>query len=731
MAAPIDYGDLDFTRPADKIKAVNVPDISQETFTGMKAYEDAARVGFDLYGFERTVKTAIGEVTGGIFLSHRPEDAQVFQVYRISTDPASTELERLTHFNIGTGRIISRFVSIAGEDWRGVFRAGGAIISMDFNGNEHFQLWRYWEDALYEHVLPKIDGELDNAPGKGRIERLTHDDYRYNNIIISPSNKLMAFVSNKENNTDTLAYLTRLAGSNTGATSDSTSFSLPSKLVTPLLRDGKTERWVTQSISVDDKYLLLARAYGNTYRPMFVVDVSSSEPGKLERILLPGATEREEATTAHGSFSLDPANPHVIYTVTNAYGNFDAVVSYDIDQRTVTHITTPNLGASVPVLKPIAWEVGHLSVTDACIYFIADVEGWSALYALSLSGPNKNTVVEVKLGWEGGCIDYTHNWRNGSPYELVLRLASYRSRGFVQRATLDLQTLKHTPGSNAYIDVELTPYVQAAASEVAGAVAPKLIKFRSFDGLEIPALYYHPNEGKSRVPVVIVIHGGPESQATVKHSATHGYLINELGIAVVYPNVRGSSGYGRKYMSADDVEKREDAVKDIDALVRYIGSGLFKELDSSRIAVMGGSYGGYMVFATLMHYSSKIKCGVANFGIGNWVTFLENTAPVRRANRRLEYGDESDPVIRAFLERISPLNNAEKISAPLFITHGETDTRVTVHEAVAMYKILQGALGERAQLVICEGEGHGYKQKSVIEHVNAATIDYLKRFLLS
>lgn len=111
--------------------------------------------------------------------------------------------------------------------------------------------------------------------------------------------------------------------------------------------------------------------------------------------------------------------------------------------------------------------------------------------------------------------------------------------------------------------------------------------------------------------------------------------------------------------------------------------------------------------ATLAHYSSKLKCGVSNFGISNWVTFLENTAPVRRANRRLEYGDESDPVIRAFLERISPLNNAEKISVPLFITHGENDTRVTVHEAVAMYKIVRDNPGGQAQLVICEGEGHG------------------------
>ncbi|KAH0831155.1 hypothetical protein J3R83DRAFT_13730 [Lanmaoa asiatica] len=329
--------------------------------------------------------------------------------------------------------------------------------------------------------------------------------------------RLMAFVSNKENNTDTLAYLTRLTGSNTGATSDSTPFSLPSKLVTPLLRDGKTERWVTQSISVDDKYLLLTRVYGNVHQLMFVVDISGSEPGKVERIILPGATEREEATTASGAFSLDLSNPHVAYVITNAYGDFDAVVSYNIDQRTVTHITTPNLGASVPVLKPIAWEVGHLGVTGACIYFTANVEGWSTLYAMPLSGPNRNQVVEVKLRWEEGWIAYTHNGRNGHPYELVFRLASYQSRGFVRGAILDLQTIKHTPDGNAYVDVEMTPYVQAAAPEVAKAVAPKLIKFRSFDGLEVPALYYHPNEGKSKAPVVIGIHGGPESQATVQY----------------------------------------------------------------------------------------------------------------------------------------------------------------------------------------------------------------------
>ncbi|KAF9233901.1 alpha beta-hydrolase [Melanogaster broomeanus] len=704
MAAPVNYGDLEFTRPADKIKAVNVPDIPEEIFTGMKDYEDAAR-GFDLYVLPQAT------YPGGIFLSHRPEDAQVSQVYRISTDPADTVLERLTYFDIGTGRTISSFTPIIGEDWRGVYRPGGAIMSMDFDGNEHFQLWRYWEDALCEQVLPTIDGELDNAPGKGRIERLTHDDYRYSSVIISPSNKLMAFVSNKENNTDTLAYLTTLVGSNTGATCNSTPFTLPSKLVTPLIRDGKTERWITASISLDDKYLLLTRAYGNSYQPLFVVEISGSKPGKVEQV-----------TKAIPSFSLDPTSPHLAYVITNAYGDFDSVVSYDIHQRTVTHITTP---------KPRT-RLRGLKVTDTYVCFTANIEGWSAVHVMPLTGPRKNTVIEVRLPWEGGWVAFAHNGRNGRPHELALRLASHRSRGFVQRAILDLETPKLAADGNVYIDVTMTPYVQAAAPEVKKAVAPKLIKFRSFDGLEVSAMYYHPNEGKSQAPVVIGIHGGPESQATVQYrTSTHGYLLSELGIAVIYPNVRGSSGYGKKYMSADDVEKREDSVKDIGALIDYITSDLSAELDASRIAVMGGSYGGYMVFATLTHYSYKLKCGVANFGISNWVTFLENTASVRRANRRLEYGDESNPTIRAFLERISPLNNADKISVPLFITHGETDTRVTVHEAVSMYKIVRGNPGGQAQLVICEKEGHGYKQKSVIEYVNAATIDYLKRFLLS
>ncbi|KAH7882962.1 alpha beta-hydrolase [Phlebopus sp. FC_14] len=733
MAAPVDYGDLKFTRPANQIKAVNVPAIPQRIFDGMKDYEDAAR-GFDVRGYERTVKNPAGQdVLGGIILSHRPADAQVAQIFRISVDPASTELERLTYFDIGTGRTISAFIPILGDDWRGAYRAGGAIMVMDLDGNEHFQLWRYWEDSLCPHIFPKIDGELDNSPGKGRIERLTHNDYRYSSVTISPSNKLMAFVSNKENNTDTLAYITYLVGCNTSTSLDSAPFELPSRLITPRIADGTTERWTTETISLDDKYLLLARFYGNSYRPLYLVDISGPEPGKPERVVLPGATERDEETVVSSvSFSLDLANPYVAYFITNAYGDFNAVVSYDFETRTITHITTPNLAPSIHVLRPIPWEIGSLKVTDTFVYFTANVDGWSVLYILPLFGTHKATVIETRLDWEGGWISFAHNGRNGRPHELALRLASHRARGFVRQVILDLKTVKRAADGQVYVDAGMTPYTQASVKEVKKAVAPKLIRFKSFDGLDVPAMYYHPNEGKSRVPVVIGIHGGPESQATVQYrTATHGYLLNELGIAVIYPNVRGSSGYGRQYMAADDVLKREDSVKDIGALLDYVGTGLSSELDGSRIAVIGGSYGGYMVFATLSRYSAKLTCGIANFGVAHWVNFLQNTAAVRRAVRRLEYGDETIPEIRAFLERISPLNNAEKISVPLLITHGDNDSRVTVHEAVSMFKIVCEKPGGRAELVICEKEGHGYKQKSVIEYVNAATVLFLERFLLS
>ncbi|KAH7911501.1 Alpha/Beta hydrolase protein [Hygrophoropsis aurantiaca] len=726
----VDYGDLEFTRPAKHIKAVNVPAVPQRIFDGMRTYENASR-GFIMLGYERSSKSPDGQIVeGGIILYHRPESEQVSQVYRMSTDVASTQLERLTYFDIGTGRTIATFRSIAGEDWRGFFRGGGAIMAMDLDGNEQFQLWRYWEDAFSEKTLPMIDGELDNAPGKGRIERLTNDGFKYTSVVISQSDKFMLFCSNKENKRDTLVYVTELTGSKTGAKADGAPFTLPSRLLTPTTGQGTTQ-WAVESVSIDDKYILITKIVSSSCRAMYTIDISGPEPTAPQLVTLPNSSEKlEEISNSFANFSQNTDVAHTIHVVTNAYGDFDSVVSYDIETQSVTHVTTPQ--PELNALRRISYEMESLKVTPESLLFTANIEGWTSLFVMPLSGSHKNKVIEVQLEWEKGWVTCHPNNLNGKANEVILKLSSYRSRGFVARIdiTSELRKVKVDADGNPYIPASLATYSQAAAISDPKAVEPQLIKFKSFDGMQIPAVYYHPSGGKSVVPVVIGIHGGPASQATAQYrTPTHGYLLNELGCAVIYPNVRGSSGYGKTYMAADDVEKREDSVKDIGALLDYIGETMQNELDSSRIALTGGSYGGYMVFASLTFYSSKLMCGIANFGISHWPTFLQNTAAVRRANRRREYGDETIPEIKEFLERISPINNASKITVPLLITHGETDSRVTVDEAVNMYRIVSKNVP--TELVICEMEGHGYKQKSVIEYTNAAAILFLERYLVA
>ena len=172
-------------------------------------------------------------------------------------------------------------------------------------------------------------------------------------------------------------------------------------------------------------------------------------------------------------------------------------------------------------------------------------------------------------------------------------------------------------------------------------------------------------------PVLIVIHGGPEAQATVNFNGRLNYLINELGVAVLEPNVRGSNGYGKTFLDLDNGIKREDSVKDIGALLDWIATDA--RLDAKRVMVQGGSYGGYMVLASLVHYSDRLRGGIDVVGISDFISFLNNTESYRRDLRRVEYGDERDPAVREVLEKISPLANAARIRAPLLVVHGKND----------------------------------------------------------
>lgn len=241
-------------------------------------------------------------------------------------------------------------------------------------------------------------------------------------------------------------------------------------------------------------------------------------------------------------------------------------------------------------------------------------------------------------------------------------------------------------------------------------VEPQLIRFDSFDGLSVPAFLYEPKgpaTGGPR-PVVIIIHGGPESQVRPNFSPTVQYFVNELGAAVITPNVRGSDGYGKRYLLMDNGPKREDSVKDIGALLDWIATR--PDLDANRVVVYGGSYGGYMVLASLAHYADRLAGAVDIVGISNWTTFLTNTEGYRRDNRRAEYGDERDPQMRAIFDRISPLNMTERMTRPLLVIQGANDPRVPKSEADQIVAKVRAQGGE-VWYLLAKDEGHGFRKK--------------------
>ena len=202
------------------------------------------------------------------------------------------------------------------------------------------------------------------------------------------------------------------------------------------------------------------------------------------------------------------------------------------------------------------------------------------------------------------------------------------------------------------------------------------MKWKSFDGKEITGFLYKPDPAKfaGKRPVIINIHGGPEAQYRPGFLGRNNYFINELGCAILFPNVRGSDGYGKTFLKLDNGLKREDSYKDISALLDWIPSR--PELDAAKVMVTGGSYGGFMTLAVATNYADRIRCALDVVGISNLVTFLKNTESYRRDLRRVEYGDERDPKMAEFMEKTAPLNNAQKITKPLFVVQGANDPRV-------------------------------------------------------
>ncbi len=274
------------------------------------------------------------------------------------------------------------------------------------------------------------------------------------------------------------------------------------------------------------------------------------------------------------------------------------------------------------------------------------------------------------------------------------------------------------------VDGEVTRWT--ANDEAHRYVEPTLIEFESFDGLSVPAFVYTPPAAPP-YPVLVSLHGGPESQARPRFSPSIQSFVRRLGVAVIVPNVRGSTGYGRRYLDLDNAKQREDAVRDVGALLDWVrDEGSF---DVDRVALSGGSYGGYLVLASMALYGDRLVAGIDRMGISRFVTFLAGTEDYRRDLRRAEYGDERDPEMYAYLEAISPLHRVGAIDDAMLIVQGANDPRVPRGESEQMVRALVEK-GTPVWYILARDEGHGFRKRVNRDYLARATLMFLERYLL-
>ncbi len=413
--------------------------------------------------------------------------------------------------------------------------------------------------------------------------------------------------------------------------------------------------------------LLLFHAVSTVENELYVLDIGT---GSMERI-----TSDSDGAVQHGS---------------PLWSRDGAALYYSSDRDTeFSHLRRLDLGTGKEAVlsDEIPWDVSSVqqSGDGELLLITVNEDGRTLHYTTDPLGADMQLLDLFSSG------QFSTRFHHDDPVLLVNHTDRFGvSRGY----TYDLRT------------EELTLWAGTAPPDVDDQNA-YLIRYPTFDAVDgaarlIPAFVY-PGVGDGPRPVLIEIHGGPEGQARLK--AAQGAW-QKYGITTIAPNVRGSTGYGRTYTTLDDQYLREDAVKDIGALLDWIAEQ--PDLDENRVAVMGGSYGGYMVLASLVHFSPRIRCGVDIVGVSNFVTFLENTADYRRDLRRAEYGDERIPEMREFLESISPLNNAERITSPLMVVQGANDPRVPVGES---RQVVERVRGNGLDVTYMEGanEGHGFR----------------------
>ena len=371
-------------------------------------------------------------------------------------------------------------------------------------------------------------------------------------------------------------------------------------------------------------------------------------------------------------------------------------------------------GAFTPVSAEPRWDVEDFDIAEdgGFIAYTINAAGSTRLRLLDPASGQIRTVDSLPAGIAGGL-------RIAPWGEIGLTFSSARSAS--DAFSVDPRSLAVTRWTRS----------ETGGLDVTRNVEPELIEVASFDGEPVSGFLYRPDAARfpGRRPLIVNIHGGPEGQSRPGFMGRNNYLINELGVAVFFPNVRGSTGYGKRFVSLDNgPDLREDSVRDIGAYLDRLGAD--PAIDAERIAITGGSYGGYMCYAGAIHYGDRLRGANCVVAISNFVTFLENTEAYRRDLRRVEYGDERDPAQRARLIEISPMTRVDEINIPLMVVTGGNDPRVPASEADQLIAAVR-ARGRTAWHLLGQDEGHGFARKVNQDYQFWASLLFWRETLLS
>lgn len=452
--------------------------------------------------------------------------------------------------------------------------------------------------------------------------------------------------------------------------------------------------WMPTDWFPDDKKILVLERVSANQSYLWLVDAATGE----KKLLTPKGGSEEIAYNG-ARFSKDGKG---IFLTTDRDFEFLRLSYVDLASMQPTYLTSN-----------IKWDVEGFDLSDdgSTIAFATDEDGISKLYVLDTATRKYRPVTNVPTGVIGDL-----KFRKDSR-DLGFTLSSAKSPSDVY--SLDVNTNR----------LDRWTYSETGGLNTGNFAEPKLVKWQTFDRKTISGFLYRPDPQKfpGKRPVIVNIHGGPEGQSRPGFLRRNNYFVSELGVALIYPNVRGSTGYGKTFLKLDNSFRRDDTYKDIGALLDWIKQN--PNLDGDKIMVTGSSYGGHMTWATATFYDDKICCSLPVVGMSNLVTLLEHTEAYRRDLRRVEYGDERDPEMREYLERIAPLNNSEKIRKPVFAVVGKNDPRVPWTESRQMLEKLKNN-NVPTWFLMANDEGHGYAKKKNQDVQFYATIMFVRQFLL-